>query len=60
VQANPDVREEEGGGLTRTRSRRKADGSGVRMFVKVRPYQQRTKEIVQSQTAVPLGHLLYQ
>ena len=44
---NPNVREVEGGGLTNSRSTWKADGSGVMMFQKVRPYQQNTKEIVQ-------------
>jgi len=42
-------------GLTDTRSARKADGNGVTMFRKVRPYQQGTKEIVQYQSAVPPG-----
>jgi len=35
VPADPNVGEEEGGGLTDTRSVRKADGSGVTMFRKV-------------------------
>jgi len=55
VQADPNVEEGEGGGLADTRSARKADGSGVRMFWKVWPYQQSTKEIVQYQRAVPPG-----
>jgi len=55
VPADPDVREAEGGGLADTRSTRKADGNGVTMFQKVRPYQQSTKEIVQYQRAVPPG-----
>ena len=46
---------EEGGGLADTRSARKADGSGVTTFRKVRPYQQTTTEIVQYQRAVPPG-----
>jgi len=46
VPADPNVGEVEGGGLTDTRSTRKADGSGVTMFRKVRPYQQSTKETV--------------
>jgi len=45
----------EGGGLTDTRSARKADGNGVTMFRKVRPYQQSIKEIVHYQRAVPPG-----
>jgi len=45
----------EGGGLTDTRSARKADGNGITMFRKVRPYQQSTKETVQYQRAVPPG-----
>jgi len=53
VPADPNVGEEEGGGLTDTRSTRKADGSGVTMFRKNRPYQQSTKETVQYQRAVP-------
>jgi len=32
VPADPDVGEAEGGGLTDTRSARKADGNGVTMF----------------------------
>jgi len=32
VPANPNLMEEEGGGLTDTRSARKADGCGVTMF----------------------------
>jgi len=55
VLADPNVREGEGGGPTDTRSARKADGNGVTMFRKVRPYQQSTKEIVQYQRAVPPG-----
>ena len=55
VQADPDVGKGEGAGLTDARSTRKADGNGVTMFRKVRPYQQSTKEIVQYQRAVPLG-----
>jgi len=46
VPANPNVGEAEGGGLTETRSRRKADGSGVMMFGKVRLYQHSTTAIV--------------
>jgi len=53
--ADPNVGEGEGGGLTDTRSARKADGNGVTTFRKVRPYQQRTKETVQYQRAVPPG-----
>ena len=53
--ANPVVGKGKGGGLTNTRSARKADGNGVTMFQKVRPYQQRTKEIVQYQRAGPPG-----
>jgi len=53
VPADPNVGEEEGGRLTDTRSTRKADGSGVTMFPKNRPYQQSTKETVQYQRAVP-------
>jgi len=52
VLADPNVGEGDGGGVTDTRSTRKADGSGVTMFRKVRPYQQSTKEIVQDQRAV--------
>jgi len=55
VPADPDVGKGEGGGLTDTRSARKADGNGVTMFRKVRPYKQSTKEIVQYQRAVPPG-----
>jgi len=55
VLADPDVGEGEGRGLTDTRSARKADGSGVTMFRKVRPYQQSTEEIVQYQRAVAPG-----
>jgi len=51
--ADPNVGEGEGGGLTHTRSTREADGSGVTMFRKKRPYQQSTKETVQYQRAVP-------
>jgi len=53
VPADANVGEAEGGGLTDTRSARKADGNGVTMFRKVRPYQQSTNEIVQYQRAVP-------
>ena len=45
--ADLNVGDGEGGGLADTRSARKADGNGVTMFRKVRPYQQSTKEIVQ-------------
>jgi len=55
VPADPNVREAEGGGLADTRSARKADGKGVTMFQKVRPYQQSTNETVQYKRAVPLG-----
>jgi len=55
VQANANVRKAEGGELTDTRSAREADGNGVTMFRKVRPYQQSTKETVQYQRAVPPG-----
>jgi len=55
VPADPNIGEAEGGGLADTRSARKADGNGVTMFQKVRPYQQSTKEIVQYQRAVPPG-----
>jgi len=55
VPADPNVGEEEGGGLTDTRSARKADGNVVTMFQKVRPYQQSTKQMVQYQRAVPPG-----
>jgi len=55
VPADPNVGEGKGGGLIDTRSTRKADGNGVTMFRKVRPYQQSTKEIVQYQGAVPTG-----
>ena len=54
VPADPNIGEGEGGGLANTRSTRKADGSGITMFRKVRPYQQSTEEIVQYQRAVPL------
>jgi len=47
VLADPNVREGEGAGLTDTRTTRKADRSGVKMFRKVRPYQQSTNDIVQ-------------
>jgi len=53
VPADPNVGEGEGGRLTDTSSTRKADGSGVPMFRKNRPYQQSTKETVQYQRAVP-------
>jgi len=53
VPADPKVGEGEGGRLTDTRSTRKADGSGVMIFRKNRPYQQSTKETVQYQRAVP-------
>ena len=53
--ADPNIGDEDGGGLTDTRSARKADRSGVTMFRKVRLYQQSTKEIVQYQRAVPHG-----
>jgi len=53
VPANPNVGKVEGGGLTNTRSTRKADGGGVTTFRKNRPYQQSTKEAVQYQRAVP-------
>jgi len=55
VLADPNIREGEGGGLNDTRSTRKADGNGVTMFRKVRPYQQSTQETVQYQRAVPPG-----
>jgi len=55
VPADPNIGEGEGGGLTDTRSARKADGSRVKMFRKVRPYQKSTKETVQYQRAVPPG-----
>jgi len=55
VPADPNVREGGGGGLTDTRSTRMADGNGVTMFRKVRPYYQSTKETVQYQRAVPQG-----
>jgi len=55
VLADPKVGEGEGGGLANTRRTRKADGNGVTMFRKVRPYQQSTKETVQYQRAVPPG-----
>ena len=55
VPADPNVGEWEGGGLTDSRSTRKADGSRVRMCRKVRQYPQSTKEIVQYQRAVPPG-----
>jgi len=52
VPADPNVGEGEGGRLTDTRSTRRADGSGVTMFRKNRPYQPSTKETVQYQRAV--------
>jgi len=55
VLADPNVGEGGGGELTDTRSARKADGNGVTIFRKVRPYQQSTKEKVQYQRAVPPG-----
>jgi len=55
VPADPNVGEGGGGGLTDTRSARKAHGNGVTMFQKVRPYQQSTKEIVHYQRAAPPG-----
>jgi len=55
VLADPNVGEGGGGGLTDTRSARKADRNGVMMFRNVRPYQQSRKEIVQYQRAVPPG-----
>jgi len=55
VPSDPKVAEEEGGELTIMRSPRKADGSEIMMFSRVRLYQQRTKEIVQYQRAVPPG-----
>jgi len=55
VPAHPNVREGEGGGLTDTRSMRKADRNGVTELPKVPLYQQSTKEIVQYQRAVPPG-----
>jgi len=55
VLADPNVGEGEAGGLANTRSAREADGNGVTMFRKGRPYQQSTKEIVQYQRAVPPG-----
>jgi len=55
VLADPNIEEGEGRGLADARSARKADGNGVKMFRKVRPYQQSTKEIVQYQGAVPPG-----
>jgi len=55
VPADPNVGEGEGGGLTDTRSVRKANRSGVTMFHKVRPYLQSTKETVQYQRAVLPG-----
>jgi len=54
VPANPNVSKKGGEGLTDTRSARKADGSRVMMFRKVRPYQQSTREIVQYQRVVLL------
>jgi len=54
VLADPNVGKGEGGGLADTRSASKADGNGVTMFRKVRPYQPSTKEIVQYQRVVPL------
>ena len=53
--ADPNVGEGKGGGLTDTRSMRKADGSGVPMFQKAQLYQHSTNEIVQNQRAVPPG-----
>ena len=53
--ADPNVGEEEGRSLADTRSARKADGNGVTIVRKVRPYQQSTKEVVQYQRAVPPG-----
>ena len=53
--ADSDVGEEEGQGPTDTRCAKRADGNEVTMFRKVRLYQQRTKEIVQYQRAVPPG-----
>jgi len=44
-----------GGMLTDTRSARKADGTGVTIFRKVRLYLQSTEEIVHYQRAVPPG-----
>jgi len=38
VPADPNVGEVDGGGLADTRSARKADGNGVRMFRNLRPY----------------------
>jgi len=55
VPADPDVGKGEGGGLTDTRSARKADGNGVTMLRNVRPYHQSTKETVQYQRAVSPG-----
>jgi len=55
VPADPNVGEGEGDWLTQARSARKADGNGVTMFRKVRPYQQSIEEIVQYQSAVPPG-----
>jgi len=55
VPADPNVGEAEGGGLTDTRSMRKAVGSRVTMVRKVRLYQQSIQEIVQYQRAVPPG-----
>jgi len=55
VPADPTVREGGGGGLTDTRSTRKADGNGVTMFRKVRPSHHSTTEIVQYPRAVPPG-----
>jgi len=51
VPADLNVRDGQGRGLTDTRCARRADGSGVTMFRKVRPYQQSIQEIVQYQTA---------
>jgi len=53
--ADPTVGEGGGGGLTDTRRARRADGNGVTMFRKVRPYQQSTEEIVQYQREVLPG-----
>jgi len=55
VPADPNAGEGEGRGLANTRGAREADGNGVTMFRKVRPYQHRTKEKVQYQRAVPPG-----
>jgi len=47
VLADPNIGEKKGGGLTDTRGRKRPDRSKVKMFQKVQPYQQSTKEIVQ-------------